>query len=99
MILMGFMDAAAAKEEREDGDDSEMDDDEDEKKTKSRSKSKAKGNTTKRQSPLAIGRAVSLRPYRGEMSFNCVSGDKEKGRLRVDARITTRETGVIPTDI
>jgi len=32
-------------------------------------------------SPLAIGRAISLRPYRGELSFNCVSGKKTKGEL------------------
>lgn len=43
--------------------------------------SKAKGTTTKRNSPLSIGRAVSLRPYRGEISYNSVSGIKEKGRL------------------
>jgi len=42
---------------------------------------KAKGKTTKRPSPLAIGRAISLRPYRGELSFNAVSGEKEKGKL------------------
>ena len=43
--------------------------------------SKAKGQVTKRNSPLSIGRAVSLRPYRGEISYNSVSGVKEKGKL------------------
>jgi len=46
---------------------------------------KPKGKTTKRQSPLAVGRAVSLRPYRGEISYNCVSGAKEEGALSLYA--------------
>jgi CRISPR-associated protein Cst2 len=46
---------------------------------------KPKGKTTKRQSPLAVGRAISLRPYRGEISFNCVSGAKEEGSLSLYA--------------
>lgn len=44
-------------------------------------KPKVKGKATKRPSPLAVGRAVSLRPYRGELSYNAVSGEKEKGKL------------------
>lgn len=76
--LMGFMDAAAAKKESED-EDTEAAEGEEPKAAKS--KKKAKGKTTKRTSPLAVGRAVSLRPYRGEISFNCVSGSKEKGKL------------------
>ena len=76
--LMGFMDAeAAAKEKEEDVDKEEESDEPKAKKTKA----KPKGKTTKRQSPLAVGRAVSLRPYRGEVSFNCVSGEKKKGQL------------------
>lgn len=76
--LMGFMDAeAAAKETEEEVDTVE---ESDEPKTKKK-KEKPKGKTTKRQSPLAIGRAVSLRPYRAELSFNCVSGEKAKGQL------------------
>jgi CRISPR-associated protein Cst2 len=67
--LMGFMDAAAAKIDRE------------EESSEGGNKNKAKGKTTRRQSPLAIGRAVSLRPYRGEITFNAVSGEKEKGKL------------------
>jgi CRISPR-associated protein Cst2 len=74
--LMGFMDAEAAANEKED----ELDDDSEAQK-KSKKNNKAKGKVTKRQSPLAIGRAVSLRPYRGELSFNCVSGEKQKGQL------------------
>ncbi|AUX38432.1 MULTISPECIES: DevR family CRISPR-associated autoregulator [Sorangium] len=87
--LMGFMDAAAAAKEREeeDGDESEEDADvsgakgNGSKKGKLAAKPKVKGKTTKRPSPLAIGRAVSLRPYRGELSYNAVSGEKEKGKL------------------
>lgn len=75
--LMGFMDAEAAAKEKED----ELDDDNGEASKKTKKNNKAKGKVTKRQSPLAIGRAVSLRPYRGELSFNCVSGEKQKGQL------------------
>jgi len=83
--LMGFMEAAAALHEREEeGTDWEE--------AAPKKKTKAKGKTTKRQSPLAIGRAVSLRPYRGELSFNCVSGEKEKGKLSLyNAEIHTTE--------
>ncbi|HAX75932.1 MAG TPA: CRISPR-associated protein [Cyanobacteria bacterium UBA11372] len=73
--LMGFMDAEAAAKEKED----ELTDEETT--TKSSKAKKPQGKVTKRQSPLAIGRAVSLRPYRGELSFNCVSGEKVKGQL------------------
>lgn len=81
--LMGFMDAAAAQQEREDeAAEGEV----------TTPKKKAKGKTTKRQSPLAIGRAVSLRPYRGELSFNAVSGEKEKGKLSLyNAEMHTTE--------
>lgn len=74
--LMGFMDAEAAAKEKEE----ELDSEEETETPKSK-KQKPKGKTTKRQSPLAISRAVSLRPYRGEISFNCVSGEKKKGQL------------------
>jgi CRISPR-associated protein Cst2 len=78
------MDAAAALQEREEEVDGEKD--------TSKKKTKAKGKTTKRQSPLAIGRAVSLRPYRGELSFNAVSGEKEKGKLSLyNAEMHTTE--------
>jgi CRISPR-associated protein Cst2 len=75
--LMGFMDAEAAANEKEE----EVDAEEDAETPKAKKKAKPKGKTTKRQSPLAVGRAVSLRPYRGEVSFNCVSGEKAKGQL------------------
>jgi CRISPR-associated protein Cst2 len=75
--LMGFMDAEAAAKEKEE----EIETEDEEKDAKPKRKEKPKGKTTKRQSPLAIGRAVSLRPYRGELSFNCVSGEKVKGKL------------------
>ena len=84
--LMGFMDAAAAQVEKE----SEEADREAEMPVKT--KKKAKGKTTKRPSPLAIGRAVSLRPYRGELSFNAVSGEKVKGKLTLyNAEMHTTE--------
>lgn len=77
--LMGFMNAEAAKRESEQDDDGGK-------------KSKKKGTTTKRQSPLALGRAVSLRPYRGEISFNAVSGEKKKGELSLyNAEMHTTE--------
>ena len=76
--LMGFMDAKAAEKEQED--ESETVEEFEEPKAK-RKKEKPKGTTTKRQSPLAVGRAVSLRTYRAELSFNCVSGEKAKGQL------------------
>jgi CRISPR-associated protein Cst2 len=76
--LMGFMDAEAAAKENEENIDLEEESEEPKAKKK---KEKPKGKTTKRQSPLAIGRAVSLRPYRAELSFNCVSGEKSKGQL------------------
>lgn len=79
--LMGFMDAAAAKKESED-EAAEAADSATEQTApaKSAKKTRAKGTTTKRTSPLAVGRAVSLRPYRGELSFNAVSGEKVKGK-------------------
>lgn len=76
--LMGFMDAAAAQAEKE----AQEAEAQSEGETQSKAaKKKPKGKTTKRPSPLAIGRAVSLRPYRGELSFNAVSGEKTKGKL------------------
>jgi len=85
---MGFMDAAAAKKESEEdveaADAAGL--------TKSARKARPRGKTTKRPSPLAIGRAVSLRPYRGEISFNAVSGEKVKGKLSLyNAEMHTTE--------
>lgn len=87
--LMGYMDAKAAKEEKED----EVEASEEEKPEESKKK-KAKGGrqATVRPSPLATGRAVSLRPYRGELSFNTVSGEKVKGKLSLyNAEMHTTE--------
>jgi CRISPR-associated protein Cst2 len=84
--LMGFMDAAAAQAEKETAE-TEVGED-----APAKTKKKAKGKTTKRPSPLAIGRAVSLRPYRGELSFNAVSGEKVKGKLSLyNAEMHTTE--------
>lgn len=86
--LMGFMDAEAAKKEKED----ELPEETETETTKSKNKSKPKGRVTKRQSPLAVGRSVSLRPYRGELSFNCKSGEKKKGELSLyNAEMHTTE--------
>lgn len=88
--LMGFMDAAAAKVENEAAEATENAEEAEAKPAKG--KSKPKGTTTKRQSPLAVGRAVSLRPYRGELSFNAVSGEKVKGKLSLyNAEMHTTE--------
>lgn len=86
--LMGFMDAAAAKEEQEaqaaDGADAsagvETMSGKPAKGANRSDKPKRKGATI-RPSPLAIGRAVSLRPYRGEVSYNSTARKegKEKG--------------------
>lgn len=91
--LMGFMDAAAAKRESED-EAAEAEDSAAEQAptAKGAKKVRAKGTTTKRTSPLAVGRAVSLRPYRGELSFNAVSGEKVKGKLSLyNAEMHTTE--------
>lgn len=95
--LMGFMDAAAAKKESEEeaveaAAAAEASGEQTATPTKGAKKGKAKGMTTKRTSPLAIGRAVSLRPYRGEISFNAVSGEKVKGKLSLyNAEMHTTE--------
>jgi CRISPR-associated protein Cst2 len=91
--LMGFMDAAAAKKESED-EAAEVTEATAEQRApaKGAKKTRAKGTTTKRTSPLAVGRAVSLRPYRGELSFNAVSGEKVKGKLSLyNAEMHTTE--------
>src|SRR5207247_2314027 len=79
--LMGFMDAAAAQQEREEEEIEAVEGQEPKPALAKSPKKKTKGTTTKRPSPLAVGRAVSLRPYRGEISFNAVSGEKAKGKL------------------
>ncbi len=91
--LMGFMDAAAAKKESEDEAAEAVESAaEQTPPAKGTKKVRAKGTTTKRTSPLAVGRAVSLRPYRGELSFNAVSGEKVKGKLSLyNAEMHTTE--------
>lgn len=91
--LMGFMDAAAAKKESEDEAAEATDLATGQTAlAKGAKKTRAKGTTTKRTSPLAVGRAVSLRPYRGELSFNAVSGEKVKGKLSLyNAEMHTTE--------
>jgi CRISPR-associated protein Cst2 len=91
--LMGFMDAAAAQVEKEDETAAEgTETAEGEKPSGGARKRPPKGKTTKRTSPLAVGRAVSLRPYRGELSFNAVSGEKLQGKLTLyNAEMHTTE--------
>jgi len=91
--LMGFMDAAAAQIEKEDETAAEgVEVAEGEKPARGARKQPPKGKTTKRTSPLAVGRAVSLRPYRGELSFNAVSGEKLQGKLTLyNAEMHTTE--------
>ena len=94
--LMGFMDAAAAKKESEDEAAEEgavTDEEQAAAPIKGAKKAKVKGKSAKgRISPLSIGRAVSLRPYRGEISFNAVSGEKAKGKLSLyNAEMHTTE--------
>ena len=81
--LMGFMNAEAAKQEQESEESGaeEADADQPQPQTPPPPRKKPKKGPIKRTSPLAVGRAVSLRPYRGELSYNCVSGIKEKGAL------------------
>jgi CRISPR-associated protein Cst2 len=93
--LMGFMDAAAAKREGEDEtlEEAALEGEHALAPAKGAKKFKVKGKSaTRRISPLAIGRAVSLRPYRGEISFNAVSGEKAKGKLTLyNAEMHTTE--------
>jgi CRISPR-associated protein Cst2 len=93
--LMGYMDAKAAKEEKEDEVIENMAENSEELKAPEETKKKkTKGGrqATVRPSPLATGRAVSLRPYRGELSFNTVSGEKVKGKLSLyNAEMHTTE--------
>lgn len=92
--LMGYMDAKAAKEEKEDEvSENAAENSEELKVPEETKKKKPKGRqATVRPSPLATGRAVSLRPYRGELSFNAVSGEKVKGKLSLyNAEMHTTE--------
>lgn len=95
--LMGFMDAKAAQQEQEQEEASDIEGTEapepdkrlkkgekapaEGKTTQTGKRSRKPGTTTRRTSPLAVGRGVSLRPYRGEISFNCNSREKVKGGL------------------
>ena len=79
--LMGFMNASAAKKEKEEEQTEENVSEGEEIKQSEGGKKKSQGKpATKRQSPLAIGRAISLRPYRGELSYNSTVRKDEKGK-------------------
>ncbi len=77
--LMGFMNAAAAAKEQEDEDPETATTEGKAKAAKGKGK-KGKGAAYKRPSPLAVGRAVSLRPYRGELSYNSTVRKDEDGK-------------------
>lgn len=79
--LMGFMNASAAKNEKEEEQNEEISSEGKETKQLEGNQKKPKGKpATKRQSPLAVGRAISLRPYRGELSYNSTVRKDEKGK-------------------
>lgn len=92
--LMGFMNAAAAAKEQEDEDPEVAAEGGEEKPAKGKGK-KGKGAAYKRPSPLAVGRAVSLRPYRGELSYNSTvrkdEGGKAAGLSLYNAEMHTTE--------
>lgn len=73
--LLGFMNAEKGKTEKEDDATPQTN------QVTSARKRPPKGKADIWMSPLAVGRAVSLRPYRGELSFNCVSGKKDEDDL------------------
>lgn len=77
--LMGFMDARAAKTEKE----SAIEKAASLGRKRRASNGRAKGTHHQRQSPLGVACAVSLRPYRGEMSFGCVSGIKTSDKVSI----------------
>ncbi len=73
--LLGFMNAEKGRTEKEDDATAQAND------VTSAKKRPPKGKADIWMSPLAVGRALSLRPYRGELSFNCVSGKKDEDDL------------------
>lgn len=91
--LMGFMNAAAAAKEQDDEAPESAAAEGEEKPAKG--KKKGKGIAYKRPSPLAVGRAVSLRPYRGELSYNSTvrkdEGGKAAGLSLYNAEMHTTE--------
>ena len=91
--LMGFMNAAAAAKEADDEEAAAAAESGEEKPAKGRGKKK--GAAYKRPSPLAVGRAVSLRPYRGEYSYNSTvrkdEGGKAAGLSLYNAEMHTTE--------
>lgn len=90
--LMGFMNAAAAAQEAEEQEDGAAEGGEGK---PAKGRGKKKGAAYKRPSPLAVGRAVSLRPYRGEYSYNSTvrkdEGGKAAGLSLYNAEMHTTE--------
>ena len=79
--ILGFMNAQAAKESDSGPDEGEA--------ASSRGR-KPKGTITKRRSPLAVARAVSLEPYQGELSFGSAAKEKDSTSLFSAEVHTTR---------
>lgn len=67
--VMGYMDAQAAKAEKEDSTET------------NKGRKRAKGTTTARRGALEVTRAVSLYPYFGETTFNARGGMKGRTSL------------------
>ena len=79
--ILGFMNAQAAKESDSGPDEGEA---------ASSRRRKPKGTITKRRSPLAVARAVSLEPYQGELSFGSAGKEKDSTSLFSAEVHTTR---------
>ncbi len=78
--VLGFMRAEAAKEEANAAAETP---DEGEAQTKGKGKkpAKPKGTTTAKRGVLEVTRAVSTRPYEGDITFNAASGKKNRTSL------------------
>lgn len=79
--IMGFLYARADRKDSDDGDDETMNADE--------QHSVKLSQIATRRSPLSVGRAVSMRPYKGELTFNCVGGEKNSRSLYLAETHTT----------
>jgi CRISPR-associated protein Cst2 len=82
--VLGFMRAEAAKNEISEESEDELQEetlDQNRKTRKAKSKQKPKGKTTARRGALEVTRAVSMIPFAGDITFNAVSGKRERTSL------------------
>jgi CRISPR-associated protein Cst2 len=82
--VLGFMRAEAAKNETSEESEDELQEetlDQNKKTRKAKSKQKPKGKKTSRRGALEVTRAVSMIPFAGDITFNAVSGKKERTSL------------------